>query len=182
MKYQIAFRPLRLTDAAFINSLRLKSDMERLLGGVARPVSYERDFKWVEGLIMNDDSSQIYFAITLIDKDEIIGYTSISEIDFRNGTCFWSGIKLDQSKSGKGIGSEVALKIMKYVFEELRMERCKGICLEEHEVIKKMLLKVGFQIEGVMRKSVFKNGKHNNQILFSVIREDYLKIMEKFSL
>lgn len=182
MQYQINFRPLKIDDAKFINRLRMEDSMENLLGGVKRPVSYERDLKWVEGLIMNDDAKAIYFAITLINSDEIIGYTSISDIDFRNGTCFWSGIKLDKLVSGKGIGGEVALKILKYVFEELRMERCKGECLEDHEVILKLLKKVGYKIEGLMRSYVFKNGIYNNQWLLSVIKQDYLEIKQRYDL
>ncbi|SIT93821.1 Protein N-acetyltransferase, RimJ/RimL family [Pontibacter indicus] len=176
------FRPLRLEDASFINKLRQEEDMEQLIGGAKRPVAYERDLKWVEQLILGDSQISIYFAITPSGSDEIVGYTSISEIDYRNGTCFWSGIKIDATKAGKGWGSEVALKILKFVFEELRMERCKAECLEHHEVALKMMLKVGYKQEGLMRNTVYKNGIHNNQWLLSVIREEYLELKQRFSL
>jgi [ribosomal protein S5]-alanine N-acetyltransferase len=137
MKFQIDFRALRLDDAKFINDLRRNESMESLIGGAKRPVAYERDLKWVEDLIMKDDPRVIYFAVTAAGSDEIIGYTSITDIDYRNGTCFWSGIKIDASKAGKGFGTEVAIKVSKYVFEELRMVRCKAECLEDHEAAKK---------------------------------------------
>jgi len=182
MDFQINFRALKLEDALFINKLRQEETMEQLIGGVKRPVAYERDLKWVEDLILKDNQTFIYFAITRINNDEIIGYTSISEIDYRNGTCFWSGIKLDSAKAGKGIGTEVALKVLKYVFEELRMERCRAECLEQHEVALRLMLKVGYKQEGLMRKTIFKNGTHNNQWLLSVIREDYIVIKQNFGL
>jgi RimJ/RimL family protein N-acetyltransferase len=182
MVYQIDLRALKLEDARFINKLRLEENMEQLIGGVKRPVAYERDLMWVEDLILKDHQSFIYFAITPIDNEEIIGYTSISEIDYRNGTCFWSGIKIDSAKAGKGMGTEAALKILKYVFEEMRMERCRAECLEQHEVALKMMLKVGYKQEGLMRRTVYKNGNYNNQWLLSVIREDYVEIKQKFEL
>ena len=84
---------------------------------------------------MKDSQSAIYFAVTLAQDENIIGYTSITDIDYRNGSCFWSGIKIDPAKSGKGMGTQVARKVLKYVFEELRMERCKGECLEQQDVV-----------------------------------------------
>jgi [ribosomal protein S5]-alanine N-acetyltransferase len=182
MNFQINFRPFKLADAAFVNQLRRNEEMERLIGGLKRPVALERDVKWIEGLMLNDDQKIIYFAITLTGSDDIIGYTSISEIDYRNGTCFWSGIKVDPTLSGKGIGSEVALKVLKFVFEELRMVRCKGECLENHTGILNMLLKIGFKQEGLMRNAIFKNGTHNNTWLLSVIDTEYQEIKARYEL
>jgi ribosomal-protein-alanine N-acetyltransferase len=182
MNFEIKFRPLRPEDAMFINQLRQKDDMEKLIGGSSRPVSYERDLKWVTDLIMNDNQTMIYYAITTLNDDQIIGYTSISDIDYRNGSCFWSGIKLDRSTSRKGFGTQVALKVLAFAFEELRMVRCAAECQEGHEAAFKMLLKVGYQEEGLMRKRLFKNGVSNNQRLLSVIDDDYKEIKAKFDL
>ncbi len=182
MNFQISFRPFKLADATFVNNLRRDEGMERLIGGQKRPVSYERDLKWIEGIMLNDDQKSIYFAVTLAGDDNIIGYTSISEIDYRNGTCFWSGIKIDPAQSGKGIGTEVTLKVLKFVFEELRMVRCKGECLESHTNVLKMLLKIGFKQEGLMRNTIFKNGEHNNQWLLSVIDSEYVEIKSRYEL
>ncbi len=182
MEFQINFRSFELGDARFINNLRRDEAMERLIGGAKRPVAYERDLKWVEDIILKDNQTAIYFAVTLAGSDEIIGYTSITEIDYRGGSCFWSGIKIDPAHAGKGIGSEVALRVLKYVFEELRMERCKGACLEHHGAVLKMLQKVGFRQEGLMRHSIFKNGGYHNQWLVSVILEDYHEIKKQYDL
>ena len=182
MKFDIKFRPLRLDDAQFINDLRQNEQMEGMLGGAIRPVSYERDVKWVEGLMLNDNQAIIYYAVTELDNDDIIGYTSISEIDYRNGTCFWSGIKIDQNRARKGYGTQIALKVVKHAFEELRMVRIKGECLEHHQVAINLMLKVGYVKEGLMRKTVFKNGIHNNQWLFSQTDADYEATKSKFGL
>lgn len=182
MDYQIDFRPFKPEDARFVNDLRQIENTESLLGGNKRPVSFERDVKWIQDIILSDSHTSIYFAITEKGKDEIVGYVSISEMDFRNGTCFWSGIKLDATRSGKGWGTQAGLKVLKYVFEELRMERCKGECLEEHEAAKRMMLSIGFKVDGLLRSTVFKNGKHHNQYTLSVTKGDYLQIKEVRSL
>jgi RimJ/RimL family protein N-acetyltransferase len=54
--------------------------------------------------------------------------------------------------------------------------------LEEHEAALKMMLKVGYKQEGLMRNTIFKNGYHNNQWLLSVISSEYSEIKERFNL
>lgn len=182
MVFDIEFRAFRLGDEEFINELRNLSIRESKIGGMKRYVSLDRERKWVNDIIMGDDQTCMYMAITEKGSDDIIGYTSISDIDYRNGTCFWSGIKLSPHCAGKGYGIQVALKILKYVFEELRMARCIGMCQEEHIVALKLMEKAGYTKEGLMRKSLFKNGMHINQWLMSVTDDDYKFIRQKFDL
>lgn len=182
MNFDIKFRAFRFGDESFINKLREDEDRESLVGGFKRFVSIDRERKWVEDLIYGDSNSTFYFAITLINSDDIIGYTSITDIDYRNGTCFWSGIKLSKAYSGKGYGFQVAIKILKYVFEELRMVRCIGMCQEDHNIALKLMLKAGYKKEGLMRKYLFKNGKYINEILLSCIDDDYIELKQKFNL
>ena len=182
MEFDIKFRAFRKGDENFINQLREEEERESLVGGFKRFVSLDRERKWVEDIIYGDSNTTFYFAITQLDVDNIIGYTSISDIDYRNGTCFWSGIKLSPSYSGKGYGFQTALKVLKYVFEELRMVRCIGMCQEDHITALKLMLKSGYKEEGLMRKYLFKNGKHINEILLSCIDNDYLELKQKYNL
>lgn len=182
MEFKIKFRAFQLGDEVFINGLREDEERENKVGGMKRYVSINREAKWVHDIIMGDSQTTIYVAITESDSDEIIGYTSISDIDYRNGTCFWSGIKLSREQSGKGYGLQTALLVIKYVFEELRMVRCIGMCQEEHIAALNLMLKAGYIKEGLMRKSLYKNGVHINQWLLSITDSDYEKIKEKFVL
>jgi len=182
MEFKIKFRAFKMEDAAFVNRLRQDEASESTVGGNKRPVAYERDVKWVQDIILGDNPNIIYFAITPKESDDIIGYCSISEIDYRNGTCFWSGTKIDPNTASKGIGTESSLLLLKYIFEEMRMERCKGEALEGHEPALRMLDKVGFKKEGLQRHKVFKNGKYTNQWLLSMIREEYDALKIKFDL
>lgn len=182
MEFEIKFRGFRYGDEIFINKLREDEERENKVGGMKRFVSLDRERKWVQDIIMGDSQSTIYVAITEINSEDIIGYTSISDIDYRNGTCFWSGIKLSREYSGRGFGTQTALLIEKYVFEELRMVRCIGKCQENHIAALNLMLKVGYQKEGLMRKSLFKNGNHINQWLLSITDDDYAIIKGKFGI
>jgi len=182
MEFKIRFRAFKIGDEVFINKLREDEEREDKVGGMKRFVSIDREAKWVHDIIMGDHKTTSYVAITEINSDDIIGYTSISDIDYRNGTCFWSGIKLSREFSGKGYGIQTALLVVKYVFEELRMVRCIGKCQEDHIAALNLMQKAGYVKEGLMRKSLYKNGKHINQWLMSITDDDYLKVKKKFNL
>ena len=182
MEYDIKFRAFKKGDEIFINALRENEEIEAKISGVKRFVSIDREEKWVNDIIMSDNQSTLYFAVTEMNSDTIIGYTSISDIDYRNGTCFWSGIKLSPTMSGKGYGFQIAIKILKYVFEELRMVRCIGMCQEDHIVAMKLMLKAGYKKEGLMRKFLYRNGRHINEWLLSITDDDYKELRQKYSL
>ncbi|SCX94277.1 Protein N-acetyltransferase, RimJ/RimL family [Nonlabens sp. Hel1_33_55] len=184
MNFKIGFRAFEVADSTFINALRNLEDYENSIGGNKRFVSKEREQKWVEDLIFNDYQDRIYMAIYEAGDEarQIIGYTSISDIDHVNKSCFWSGIKIHPDFSGKGYGTQTALLILKYVFQELNMERCTGECLENHPAVKKMLEKVGYSVEGLKRHSLFKSGEYQNQFLFSILKSEFIQVKSSFDL
>jgi RimJ/RimL family protein N-acetyltransferase len=178
MEFRIKLRPFKREDAAFVNKLRQHENSENTVGGNKRPVSYERDVKWVEDIMLSDNQKVIYFALSYIENDDIIGYVSISDIDYRNGTCFWSGTKIDPTISSKGLGTESSVLLLRYIFEEMRMERCKGEALENNIGALRMLEKLGFKKEGLQRHSVYKNGQYNSQWILSMLKNEYISLKE----
>lgn len=182
MNFNIKFRAFRIGDEFFINKLREDAERESKVGGMNRKVSIDREAKWVKDIIFGDNQKEFYFAVTPIESDEIIGYTSVSDVDYRSGTCFWSGIKLGRSCAGKGYGKQVSLLMSKFVFEELRMVRCIGVCQEEHIAAIRLMESTGYKREGLMRKALFKNGIHINQFLYSITDDDYKQLKQEYQL
>jgi ribosomal-protein-alanine N-acetyltransferase len=182
MDFRIYFRGLKFSDAGAINQLRLNDEYENAIVGSRRFVSLERDQKWIEEISLRDDASRMYMAICETKTDEFIGYTSLHEIDHIHGKCFWSGLKIVPQIAGRGYGTEVALLILRYVFEELRMIRCRGECLIDNHAMKKLLDKVGYKTEGVMRNYAYKNGTAKDCYLLSVVTDDYKEIKARYKL
>lgn len=184
METQINLRAFKLEDADFINLLRSNEGVENMIGGNKRFISLERDYKWVEDIIFKDYQDRIF--VSLFEKSDpeqkIIGYASIINIDHVNKSCEWGGIKLDESHNGKGFGTMTSLMLLKYVFEELNMERYVGRCLENHSVSLKMMEKTGFKIEGLLRHTLFKNGSYQNEILLSILKSEYKEMKNTFDL
>jgi ribosomal-protein-alanine N-acetyltransferase len=182
MEFDIYMRALKSEDATFINNLRKDQKMEEKLGSASKYVSLERDQKWIQDLIFKDDPTIAYFAFCENGSDEIIGYASYTEIDYRNGSCFGSGIKIITPTPGKFYGVQGLLLAFRFAFEEMRMARIKGVVLEEHVGSLRIMERAGFKREGLMRNFVFKGGEHKNCWLLSITKDDYILIKEKHNL
>lgn len=182
MQFDIYLRAFKLEDAVFINDLRKNPEMEGKLTSHTKFVALERDQKWVQDLIMNDDPTIAYAAICENGSEEIIGYTSFSKIDYRNGTCLASGIKIVSPTPRKLYGLQALFLGLKLAFEEMRMGRLETIVLEEHTGSLRLMERGGFKREGLMRNFVYKGGQHKNCWLLSITKEDYVFIKEKNNL
>lgn len=141
------------------------------LGGPKYFVSKDYERKWVEDAIF--DSKNIRLAVCLIEGDRYIGNVSITNINTinRSGT---SNILIgDRTCWGRGIGEEAYILLLDYAFNERGFHRIEAQVLDDNIASLKMHEKCGFKIEGTMRDSVFKNGHWQNQILFSILENEF---------
>lgn len=152
--------------------------MQKLTCGPIRFVSKEIERKWVyEKSTAN--SKDIYIAICANDSDKMIGYMSLNEIDYISRSCVGGGIVIGDPDYRDGFAYiEAELMEFDYVFNQLNLNRYSGECLSDHIMSRANLLGLGFRQEGIKRQAVYKNGKYNDVIIFSLLREDYYKLID----
>jgi len=167
--YLRAFEP---DDYRLINKWRNDPEINHYLGGNVFLVSSEREKKSVEEKIF-DDSKNIYFAICDIHTNELIGFSSINNIDMRNLKAQWGGTLIgDKEYIGKGLGKESAALMLHFLFDQYPINKCYAYCLEEHPATINLFLSLGFTQDGILRQDVFKHGEFKNLLLFSILREE----------
>ena len=154
------------------------TEIQHLTCGPIRIVSKEIEKAWVNSKATNN-RNDLYLAICLNSDDRMIGYTSISDIDNFNQSCFWSGVVIGDKKYQDGIVlAESTMLLLNYVFTQMNMYRATGTCLSNHLFSNAMLNAFYFQKEGVERSSVYKNGRFNDVCLYSLLRDEYLLHLE----
>ncbi len=143
--------------------------------GPVRIVSKEIEKKWVLSKTI-DNRSEIYLAICLNSTDEMIGWYSITSIDYLNRKCHCSGIVIGNKKYRDGFEyMEAGWLAFKYIIDELNMNRISGACLKEH-ILSRAEMESGFwRLEGVERQAIFKNGSYHDICHYAILREDYLE-------
>src|SRR5690606_39587178 len=73
----------------------------------------------------------------------------------------------------KGYVSEAVLKVMEYGFDNLGLTRIGAVVFKDNEASSNLLLKVGFQQEGILRDYMYQNGKAYDTYVYSLRSEEH---------
>ena len=75
---------------------------------------------------------------------------------------------------GRGYGSEAVQLAQKFIFEELNLNRLELQVYSHNSRAIKSYEKVGFKKEGVLRQALFMNNTFSDEIIMSMLRDEYL--------
>lgn len=103
-------------------------------------------------------NSEAIGGIGLTIGDDIFRLTA--EIGYWLGEPHW----------GKGIGTEAIKLVTSYGFDTLGLVRVFAGVFENNAVSARVLEKAGYRLEAVQRKSIVKNGKILDQLLYVAIK------------
>lgn len=143
--------------------------------GPFRFVSKEIERNWVQSKTENNQK-EIYLAICAIESDEMIGWYSISNIDYINRKCHCSGVVIGDKKYSDGFAYQEASNIaFNYIINELNMNRVSGSCLCEHAMSRAVMEASFWTLEGIERQAVFKDGKYHDVCHYSILRDEYME-------
>jgi [ribosomal protein S5]-alanine N-acetyltransferase len=170
---RVFLRALNISDSERIYKWFLDDEIQSLIGTNHFFASEDYVRKWVEEKIF--EKKDIYLAICHSRDNEIIGYLSIKDIDFRNSKATWGGILIgDKELWNKGIATEAAILMLKYVFEELNLNLFWGFWLEENIASIKMSEKLGFTKVGILPQSIFKKSRFHSLLIMYMLKDEYI--------
>ena len=153
----MALRQWTKDDIKELAHLMNNANRSYLSNGLPYPYTEEHAQWWLNMVADKDEKDGLYRAV--IVEGKIVGMVSLekksdvyekdAEISYLLMTEYW----------GKGIATQAVQEFCEEAFGKLDILRITGNVFEENEASKRVLTKVGFVLEGVMRKAVYKNGK-----------------------
>ena len=111
---------------------------------------FERDFnkrsriKW--GIFTNEDSERVVGIMEAFDFNQKVNMVTI-------------GYFLAETEWGKGIAAEATRIVVKFLFEDVDVNRIQAEVMPANERSKRVLLKNGFMKEGTLRQASLWSGK-----------------------
>ena len=108
-----------------------------------------------------------------------IGVTGV----FPVGDLWEIGFTLIPSERGKGYGTEAVTIFVDYLFLSRDLVRIQAMTDQRNMASQRILEKVGFTREGIVRKSMFIHGEWRDLLLYSILREEWKepKILTKMA-
>lgn len=175
----VFLRAFEQNDYILINKWRNDPQIQKLTCGDFRYVSSEREKEWVRDKMMNNQTDN-YLAICLNnDSQEMIGYISVNNINHLHRTADGGAVVIGNYTYRDGATLIDALKILlSFVFDTLNINRFTGFCLEDHKYSRLIMESFLYKLEGCKREAVYKNGAYHNELIYSILREEYYSYIE----
>jgi [ribosomal protein S5]-alanine N-acetyltransferase len=83
---------------------------------------------------------------------------------------YWVG----ESVWGKGLATSALRQFVQWGFEEFGLRRFFATTMVDNLASRRVLEKVGFQLEGILRQHVVKEGVVHNQAYYGLIRSELI--------
>ena len=82
------------------------------------------------------------------------------------------GCLVTKEASGHGVGTEAVRKMIELTFDTTNIERLTAIVFSPNKASKRMVEKLGFAPEAIMRRDVYKNECYYDSLVYGLLRKD----------
>lgn len=172
----VTLRAVDYQDMDFMRRMLNDPEIEGLVVGWSFPISSAQQEQWFSSAIQ-DNCNQRFVIETPNDGE--VGIYVLSDIDWKNRVAC-TAIKLANSRyRNKGIGTDAAMAVMRYAFDELNLNRLSATWFEENTPSQKLHLRCGYQVEGCVRDCVYKNGHYHNLMIGGILRTEYYQMIKE---
>ena len=164
----ITLREISAEDLPTLNSWRNAPEVIEHLGSNFLYIGEEIDTRWYENYIKNLSQS---VRLSIIDEEDgtYIGNVNLTQIHGINRSAEFSIMIGNKDYWGKGIGQIATKHMLNHGFNDINMHRIYLFVLEENDRAISLYEKVGFKKEGLLKDSVYKNGKFHSMWSMAIL-------------
>ena len=173
---QVVLRELRTSDAASLFAMLTTEEVSRFISPPPTSVEgFEKFIAWTRR--MRDLGTYACFAVTLQGSDVAIGIFQLRELEPGFATAEW-GFAIGSPYWGSGAVSDSAELVIRFAFETVGVHRLEARASVRNGRGNGALRKLGAVQEGVLRRSFLRNGEYHDQVLWSILDEDWFGRVE----
>ncbi len=138
------------------------------------PGSQESMKRWAEKLATAEPDDDKFFFVVETTEGEVLGSINAHSCEPHHGT-FAYGIGIRREHQHKGYASEAILLLLRYFFLELRYQKATVEVYSFNDRSVKMHERLGFQLEGRLRRMIFTKGRHYDKLVFGMTVEEFIE-------
>ncbi|MCL4442345.1 MAG: GNAT family N-acetyltransferase [Firmicutes bacterium] len=168
----VKLRAYKQEDAALAQEYYNDPEVKRfLVPGIPYPLTLPEEERWVLSQSANND---VYsFAIETLEDAQYIGGCGINSVDWKNSVA-QAGIFIgDKNFWGKGYGTDAMQVLVRFVFEQMNVNKVSLNTYSFNTRAFKSYLKCGFKQEGTLRQALFRDGRYHDIYVMGLLREEY---------
>lgn len=118
-----------------------------------------------------EEQEEITWGIALKENNKLIGICCLGDFDV-NARRAEIGYDLIESHWNKGYATEAIKKIVEFGLKEMNLNRIEAFITPGNDSSVRVLEKVGFKIEGIVRERDLIKGKLEDGIIMGILKRD----------
>jgi len=168
---QVTLRELRLSDAPSLLAMLTTEEVTRFISPPPTTVEgFERFILWTHR--QRAQGAYVCFAVVPEGYEDAVGLFQVRQLEPGFGTAEW-GFALGSPFWGTGVFPEAARLVVDFVFETIGTHRLEARAAVANGRGNGALKKLGAVQEGILRKSLFRHGLYLDQLLWTILDEDW---------
>ncbi len=173
----VTLRELRRPDAASLVAMLATEEVARFITPPPTTIEgFERFIEWTH--LQRTQGTYACFAVVPEGMDTAVGIFQVRQLDPSFAAAEW-GFAIGSPFWGTGVFADGARLTVDFAFSVLGVHRLEARAAEKNGRGNGALAKIGAVREGVLRKSFQRNGDYLDQILWSIVREDWMQTHSK---
>lgn len=172
---KVVLRPVRRSDLE--NYLKWVNDMEvTQYLTLYLSITEMAEEKYIEEMGTTGLGKDAIFIIEALEgeKKKPIGCVELGDLDNKNHNAVFGIVVGEKEYWSSGYGTEATRLIIKYGFEQLNLHRISSFVYAFNERSRRLHTKVGFKEEGLRREFIFKNGEYHDEVMFGLLKSEWL--------
>jgi ribosomal-protein-alanine N-acetyltransferase len=117
----------------------------------------------------------VRWGISIKGQEKIIGTIGFKNLSKKHRAII--GYDLQTEYWNKGYITEALKAVVKFGFNHLEINRIEAEVMQGNVISEKVLEKLNFKKEGVLREWLYWNEKHYDMSMFSLLKKDYESIV-----
>ena len=170
---RVMLREPRAGDATALFSLLSTEEVSRFISPPPSTLEgFERYVSWTHR--QRAGGHYVCFAIVPVGAEAPIGLIHVRALDLGFATADW-GFAIGSEFWGAGLFAEAAELVLDFTFDVLgthRLEARAALCNGRGNGA---MRKLGAEREGILRHSFLRNGEYLDQVLWSILQDDWKK-------
>ncbi len=167
----ITLRELQPADAPSLFAMLTTEEVSRFISPPPTTVEgFEKFIAWA--IRQRAAGNYACFAVVLNDSDTAIGIFQIRSTEPAWATAEW-GFAIGSPYWGSGVFTEGASLVVSFAFETVGVHRLEARAAIRNGRGNGALRTLGAVPEGVLRKSFLRNGEYLDQMLWTILDEDW---------
>ncbi len=169
---RLVLGPHREDDIELLNRWENDPELVAMMSDELTPMPLDATRKELERWIAPGETS-VRFAIRLAEGGGYVGFVHLGQIERSQGRCILGYLFAERSLWGRGYATEAVRAVVEHAFGPLGLRRIGAGAYATNPASIRVLEKLGFRREGLLRQHVRRGDLLIDEIVFGLLSEEW---------